>query len=108
MSISDVVSSSIQRYGQDVTIYSGDDAVATRAFIEPLRYRTRLYIGGDYRQLGTANRNKYLYVGNPNYPLEEYHSIIESGGIKYRPIRCEEYIVDNKCVYIWAILKTVY
>ena len=60
---------SIQIYGEDITVINDDDTVLTRAFIEPLRYRNKIYIGGGYRTLGMKHSEKYLYIGIPDVPL---------------------------------------
>ena len=46
MSLMSCVDSEILRYGSQVTIISGEERVQTRAFVEPLRYRNKIYIGG--------------------------------------------------------------
>ena len=73
---------SIQTYGENITVINDDDTVLARAFIEPLRYRNKIYIGGGYRNLGMKHSEKYLYVGIPDIPLVENKTIIERIGIK--------------------------
>jgi len=104
MSLLSCVDSEILRYGSQVTIISGGEQVQTRAFVEPLRYRNKIYIGGEYRPLGVAIREKYLYIGRPAYPLRENHSVVEAHGERYLVKRSETFFVRDMPVYEWAIM----
>lgn len=94
----------IDRYGCSVTISGSGESISTRAFVEPLRYKNKIYVGGRQHPLGTYHNEKYLYIGKPGYPLVQDESVIESGGAKYIVKRCETYIVSDVPVYEWAIL----
>ena len=104
MSMLNAVISSIDRYGGDVTVSRGTSSVKGRGFVEPLRYRNKIYIGGEQRHLGFMKREKYLFIGTPDLPLEENSSVIEAACGKYIVKRCERYYVQDNPVYTWAIL----
>ena len=104
MSLFNCVDREIGRYGSQVTINQGGSEINTRAFLEPLRYRNKIYIGGEYRKLGFLRREKYLYVGKSSHSLIENESVIETQGNKYIVKRCETYFVKDTPVYEWAIL----
>ncbi len=104
MSLFSCVDKEIGRYGSQVTINQGGSEINTRAFLEPLRYRNKIYIGGEYRKLGFLKREKYLYVGKSDHRLVENESVIETHGNKYIVKRCETYFVKDTPVYEWAIL----
>ncbi len=104
MSLLNCVDREIERYGSQVTICQGGKRVAARAFVEPLRYRNKIYIGGEYRPLGMLRREKYLYVGSAAHRLSENQSVIESQGEQYIVKRCETYYLKDMPVYEWAIL----
>lgn len=104
MSLLNCVDKEIGRYGTGVVIRQNGECVSTRAFVEPLRYRNKIYIGGECRELGTTRREKYLYVGKSSHRLEENKSVIESRGGKFIVKRCETYFVKDTPVYEWAIL----
>ncbi len=105
MGIISSVGETIKRYGCFVTISNGDDCIDTRAFIEPLRYKNRVYVGGQYHHLGYKRTEKYLYIGPPEFPLIENSSVIELHDNKYIVKRCEIYYVKDLPVYVWAILQ---
>ncbi|MBR1483341.1 MAG: hypothetical protein IJ598_10290 [Ruminococcus sp.] len=104
MSLMGAVSHSISRFGGDVKVTSGGAVQNTRAIVEPIRYKNRIYIGGQQRSLGTLRREKFLYIGKPEVSLRENASVIESAGGKYIVKRCETYFVQDRAVYVWAIL----
>ena len=104
MSLITAVSDSISRLGGEVSITADDHSVSARAIVEPLRYRNKIYIGGEMHHLGSMRREKYLFIGTPDISLRENRSVIESVGGKYIVKRCETYYVRDKAVYVWAIL----
>lgn len=104
MSVYRVIGSEIRRYGSRVTVTTGGKTAVRRAFIQPLRYRNRVYIGGDCRDIGDVRREKYLFVGTADCELTEGRTVIESAGGKYIVKRRETYLVGDEPVYVWAIL----
>ncbi len=104
MSIFNTVGETIRRYGSQVTITQNGDTISTSAFVEPLRYRNRIYIGGQHHTLGLNRRQKYLYIGSASHRLIENASVIEAQGSKYIVKRCETYRIKDYPLYEWAIL----
>ena len=104
MSIIAAVGETIKRYGCSVTLLTGEKEVKTKAFVEPLRYKNKVYVGGQYHYLGYKQSEKYLYIGSPEYELSENATVIEMHQQKYIVKRCETYYADNSPVYVWAIL----
>lgn len=104
MNIFNSVGDTIKKYGSSVTIRQDGSAIETKAFVQPLRYKNRVYVGGEYHVLGYQRREKYLYIGNPSYRLTENSSVIETQGDKYIVKRRETYFVKDYPVYEWAIL----
>ena len=104
MSLISAVAGSIARLGGEMAITAGDSCQNARAIVEPLRYRNRIYIGGEMHPLGQASREKYLFIGTPDISLQQNRSVIESVGGKYIVKRCETYYVQDRPVYVWAIM----
>ena len=107
MNVMPYVIKSIQTYGEDVTVINDEDTVLARAFIEPLRYRNKIYIGGGYRTLGMKHSEKYLYVGIPDITLVENKTIVKRKNNEYLVKRVEKYYVKEQVAYTWAILSPV-
>lgn len=77
-----------------------------KAFIQPLRYKNKMYIGNNYIPIGGIDGGHYLYIGSPDlrFDKEADTVIINTADDSYYIKRAEPYIVDNEVVYIWAIL----
>ena len=105
MGILSAVGDTIKRYGSNVNILENGESTLARAVIEPLRYKNRVYVGGQYHIVGIKRTEKYLYIGPPEYTLTENLSVIEMNGSKYIVKRCELYYVKDFPVYVWAILQ---
>lgn len=104
MGIFSSISGTINRYGNSVKIFDGTNYVNAKAFVQPLRYKNRVYIGGKYHRLGFNKLEKYLYIGSVDNSLVEDVSVIEMGLNKYIVKRCETYYVKDYPIYVWAIL----
>ena len=104
MSIVNALISSIARYGGDITVTSNGSTVRGRAIVEPLRYRNKIYIGGEQRHLGFMKREKYLFIGTPDMNLNENRTVIEAASGKYIVKRCERYFIQDNPIYTWAIM----
>lgn len=107
MSFAKNIENTLNHYGSDVKLWDGDDVYITRAFVEPLRYKTRLYIGGEYQNIKTFNKNCYLYVGKASFELVENHTIVEVDKVEYKVVRSELYELSGQPVYWWAVLVPV-
>lgn len=104
MSIFGSIKETIKRYGNNVIIFDNGKKVKAKAFIEPLRYKNKVYVGGQYRLLGVDRSEKYLYVGCAENQLSERSTVIEMQNSKYIVKRCETYYVKDYPIYVWAIL----
>ncbi len=105
MGIFDSVKETIKKYGSTTEVFTDDKRIVSKAFVEPLRYKNKVYIGGEYHYLGFFKREKYLYIGTPDVELEENRTVIRANGSKYIVKRCEKYFVNNLPIYNWAILQ---
>ena len=104
MNVMPSVIKSIQTYGEDIAVINDDDTVLARAFVEPLRYRNKIYIAGEYRTLGMKYSEKYLYIGIPDITLVENKTIVKRKNNEYLVKRVEKYYVKEQVAYTWAIL----
>ena len=105
MNLFGAVGTAIEKYGALVRIETDGDLTEGKAFVEPLRYRNRIYIGGQYRLAGMDRKEKYLYVGTVENALTEDRSVVEANGARYIVKRSELYYAGDVPVYIWAILQ---
>lgn len=106
MSLTSALTNSIAKLGGVVEISLRGKSVRARAIVEPLRYKNKIYIGGEFHSLGAMKKDKYLFIGTPDIELSENASVIESVGGKYIVKRCERYYVQDRPIYVWAIMES--
>ena len=100
------LSKSLNEYGSDVAITYGGETVSSKAFITPLCYKNRVYIGQDYYQAGVLDKGRYMYVGPPDIRLDNIEGdIYISDDINcYVVKRAELFCFRGKPLYVWAVL----
>lgn len=96
----------LKRFGNTVRILRGGRTVVSKAFVQPLRRRHRLYINDRYIPAGYFDNRYLLYIGSPRYPLDTGMRICCSG-TDYTVVTAEEFTAHDEDIYIWAILMPV-
>lgn len=98
-----------KRYGESVFITDGGGTFRTfSAFIQPLTYKNKMYMSGNYNEIGHYNENYCLYIGPPEVIFENFSDdakLNTADGRKYRIIRSERISVSGKPFYVWAVIK---
>ncbi len=105
MGIFDLATATIKRYGSDVLIETDGTAQSTKAFVQPLRYKNKVYVGGQYHLLGMYKKEKSLFIGSPDARLSENRSVITANAERFVVKRCETYYIQSTPIYVWAILE---
>ena len=106
MSIQSTFKSMLRRYGNTVLIRTKGRTQVTKAFVQPLRRRHRLYINDKVIPAGFFDNAYKLYIGD-----REHHfaygddTVIACMGQEYTVVTCEEFFVGDEEVYVWAILS---
>lgn len=99
----------LNNYGRTVELNTDGTTKGFKAFIQPLRYKNKMYLDGVYTQIGFNSQGHYLYIGPP-YPdltLAEDNAFLFSDGTKYQIDRAERVYNGDKVFYIWAIIRTI-
>ena len=105
MSFHKSVKSLIDRYGSQVTIKRADKTVSTKAFIQPLRYKSRVISDKAIRIGGYRDSRYYLYIGQAGNEFSRHdNAIITSGGKQYVVHSSETFELYSKTLYVWAVL----
>ncbi len=97
-------------FGRRVELNKPDGSKeAFNAFIQPLRYKNKMYLDGVYTQIGFNSQGHYLYLGppEPDLTLAEDEAYLSADGIKYQIDRAERVYKGNEIFYIWAIIRTI-
>ena len=99
-----------ERYGQEITLKkTGWSSPVFGGFIQPLRYKNKMYLNGVNTVIGFNSQGHYLYLGPPDHDLDTLTSEgwIESGSKKFTVDRSEKVYFKNEVVYIWAIIREI-
>lgn len=78
------------------------------ALIQPLRYKTKLYLSGERTPLGVNKNDVFLYIGPPRHDLTKLgpsYRINDSDGKKYTVDKTEKIFVGDEAVYVWAVIR---
>lgn len=107
MSFHKSVNNLLLRYGSDVVVHTDDKKVNTKAFIQPMRYKSqytsKLGFGGK------IDDNNFLYIGSADCTLcEKTPSIVTLNDRKYVVHNTQPYVYKNKTLYVWAVIKPFY
>ncbi len=104
------VDSILKRFGQDVRI-ADDEGWSTeifRAFVQPIRYKNKMYLEGIYTPAGLSEKGYYLYIGPPSHDLIKLEdAAVFTDELKLKIERAEKVYFQNKVCYIWAVLMSV-
>ncbi len=90
----------LRQYGQRVLVRRGEEQVSLRAFLQPV-----LEKGAPQQEptpLGLGSRERFLYLGPPEQPLE-LDSFVQWQGREYR-VQNTHKVGEGICPYWWAVL----
>lgn len=77
------------------------------AFLQPLRYKNKLYLSGVPTELGYDGLNKYLLICSPGIEINKIDGInyrLCFGDNAYGVDHCETVYAQNEPLYLWAII----
>lgn len=97
----------INKYGRTLTLVKGENQESFKAFLQPLRYKNKMYLSSVSTDLGYDSTGKYLLICPASADINEadgYKSIITDGEKKYIVDRCEKIYFSDTPVYCWAVV----
>ena len=95
------------KYGVTVSSVGESDSVSFSGFLQPLRYKNKLYLSGVPTELGYDGLNKYLLICPTDIDLGNIDGInyrLCFGDNAYGVDHFETVYSQNKPAYIWAIV----
>lgn len=105
MSIRNTIRFALKKYASTVKIEKGGQTTYSKAFVEPLRRKNRLYLNDKILPSGYFDNGYALYIGDPKTPFSpSIDTFVTFEDKKYTVISSEEYKVGKETIYIWAIL----
>ncbi len=101
----------LTKYGCEVSVAPNgvDFEEPYRAFVQPLRYKNKMYLEGTRTRVGYADQSYYLYVGPPNVDVTAlpHNAVLRMGGVEFYFSHCEEVKLADNTIYMWAILRAL-
>lgn len=92
----------LETYGTAVTLQQSGNALAIRAFFQPVRSKSWQYLEGNYSPLGEIPRGQYVYIG-PVEPQAQAGDTVKVDGKSYWLRRTELVRDCEGPVYCWGI-----
>ncbi|MEG1835717.1 MAG: hypothetical protein RR239_00985 [Oscillospiraceae bacterium] len=103
------VTKSISKFGRKINILDGAwKSRPFKAFIQPLRYKNKMYLNGNFTPIGRDSTGYFLYIGPISHSLSALSTsarIVDSDNHKYSVERSETVYFKDKPFYIWAVIR---
>ena len=104
------VDSLLDEYGRTLTLINIKDEKQSsfKAFLQPLRYKNKMYLSSVSTDLCYDSSAKYLLIspiGSNAAEADGYNALISDGTNKYVVDRCEEVYLADEPVYTWAVVS---
>ena len=101
----------MKRHGRAMTLSlpDGETSDTFFGFIQPLRYKNKMYLFGVNTPIGYNSQGHYLYIGPPDRDLTAMaqDTRLSAGGVDYQIDRAEKVYQNGKVFYVWAVIRTV-
>ncbi len=101
----------IERYGCEVSLSENgtDFQPPYRAFVQPLRYKNKMYLEGTRTRIGHADQSYYLYVGPGTVDVTALPvgAVLKMGEGRFYFSHCEAVRLADETLYMWAILRSL-
>ncbi len=96
-----------EKLGVEIVSTNGENTTIFKGFLQPLRYKNKIYLSGVPTELGYDGLNKYLLIAPPEVGekcLESREYTISSGEDTFSADHCEPVYLGKKILYYWAIV----
>ncbi len=104
--LSNAVNRLFKNYGSSVDVYIGDKKTSIKAFIQPVRYKNKMYIDYNRTIMGIKDNSCFVYIGPviPDITKSVLETVIQYDNRMYTVKRADKVGIDDDTAYIWAIL----
>ncbi len=96
-----------EKLGVEIISSDGENTTAFTGFLQPLRYKNKIYLSGVPTELGYDGLNKYLLMAPPEVDetcLKSRAYTIRCGDETFSVDHCEPVYLGKKMLYYWAIV----
>lgn len=108
MALREKIKRAMDNHGQK--IYIRDEKLQSlpfNAFIQPVRYKNRMYLQDINTVVGLDSKDYFLYIGPYDREIDQTNRnmVIESNSKKYNVVKSQPVHFDDQVVYVWAVIK---
>ena len=105
MTVYQCIARLLAKHGRNLTLRSVSGPV--RCFLQPMRYKNKMYLDSQYTKVGVVDESCFLYLGPPQYSLSEGAQTVlwDEGGNGYTCVKREIVRFGRQAAYCWAILR---
>lgn len=102
-----------EKYGRSTKLITEKNVTTVleyKSFLQPLRYKNKLYLRGKYTEIGKNGEDYYLYIGPAEYDIsavDAFNVRLVIGETDYVVYRTEKHYIGDEVIYIWAIVRPV-
>ncbi len=101
-----------KKFGRSVFLQDeeGWNSEIFHCFIQPLRYKNKMYLDGINTAIGFNSEGHYLYIGPPEHDLtaiKDSTTWINCSDEKFKIERAEKVYNGSDVFYVWAIIKRI-
>ena len=101
----------MERFGRQMRLCLPDGWQSENfgAFLQPLRYKNKMYLGGINTRIGFNREGYYLYLGPPEHDLTQLSRDvwIQCGAERYTVDRAEMVHFGDEESHVWAIVRSM-
>lgn len=100
----------ISRYGRSMKLVKSGNETVFKAFLQPLRYKNKMYLNAVATDLRYDCSRKYLLIAEPDVDLSDadgYEAIITDENSKYVADRAEKIYLGDTPLYTWAVVTAI-
>lgn len=96
--------------GEDIKVSIDGKMTQTKALIQPMRYKNKMYLEPERTELGFKDSECFLYLGpaEQDFTGKESSTVIESADRCYKVSRADRIALGGITQYIWAVLAPRY
>ncbi len=107
MNRTDQIKQLLEKYGLQGYVINDSEYIAVKCFVQPMRYKNKMYLDSQYTKLGIIDETCFLYIGPPESALCEGTEItLElTDGRLFTCSKTETVYCCNEPAYTWAILR---
>ena len=92
--------------GRKLTHISDGEPTEFYAFLQPMRYKNKMYLDSQYTELGIVDESCFLFIGPADMDFAENSDlVIDENDKSYSFVKVEKVYCCGNPAYTWAIMR---